>query len=77
MAGRINTKNLLTIVSVTILVGTEIVGATLALGWALAGVFELPDLWRQILIALFGLLGAYAMIRFFRHAATVEPIIEK
>jgi hypothetical protein len=77
MAGRLNTRNLLTISSVTILVGTEILGAALAMGWALGGVFELPELWKQILIGLFLAGGAYAMYRFFRHAATVEPIFEK
>jgi hypothetical protein len=77
MAGRLNTRNLLTISSVTILVGTEILGAALAMGWALGGVFELPELWKQILIGLFLAGGAYAMYRFFKHAATVEPIVEK
>lgn len=77
MAGRLNGRNLLTIASVTVLVGTEILGAALALGWALGGVFELPELWRQGLIALFLLGGAYAMFRFFRHAATVEPIVDR
>lgn len=77
MARQINGKNLLTIVSVTILVGAEILGAALALGWALGGVFELPELWRQILIGIFLAIGAYAMFRFFRHAATVEPVFDK
>jgi hypothetical protein len=77
MAGRLNSRNLITILSVTILVGAEIIGAALALGWALGGVFDLPQTWRQGLIGLFLLLGAYACFRFFRHAATVEPIVER
>jgi hypothetical protein len=77
MAGKINTTNFVTIVSVAILVGTEIIGAALALGWALGGVFELPELWRQGLIAIFLAGGAYATYRFFRHAATVEPVFNK
>ena len=77
MAGKINTKNFLTIVSVVILVGTEIIGAALALGWALGGVFELPELWRQGLITIFLAGGAYATYKFFRHAASVEPIFGK
>ena len=42
MAQRLNGRNFLTIASLTILVGTELLGAALALGWALGGVFELP-----------------------------------
>jgi hypothetical protein len=74
MAGSINGRNLLTIISVTILVGAEILGAALALGWALGGLLELPNSWRQGLIVALLLLGAYLMYRFFRHATTVEPI---
>lgn len=77
MAGRLNGKNLLTITSVTILVGTELLGASLALGWALGGVFELPQLWRQILIGLFVLIGFYSVYRFYRLASAVEPIYDK
>ena len=77
MAGHVNGRNLLTIASVTVLVGAEILGAALALGWALGGVFELPEIWRQGLIGLFLAGGAYACFRFFRHAATVEPIFDK
>ena len=67
----------MTIVSVTILVGAEILGAALALGWALGGVLELSETLRQALIGLFLLGGVYAMYKFFRHAATVEPIFNK
>jgi hypothetical protein len=77
MAGRLNRKNLITIVSVTILVGTEILGAALALGWALGGVFELPDLWRSVMIGVFMAGGLYMMVRFYRNAEKVEPIFEK
>ena len=77
MAGRMNTRNLITIVSVTILVGTEILGAALALGWALGGVFELSGLWSRVLIGLFVAAGLYTMVKFFRHAAAVEPIFDK
>ncbi|MGL4637583.1 MAG: hypothetical protein ACRCWF_16485 [Beijerinckiaceae bacterium] len=77
MARSINKRNLTTIVSVSILVGTEILGAALAIGWALGGVFELPDLWRQIMIGLFLVGGVYAVYKFFRHAASVEPIFNK
>jgi hypothetical protein len=77
MAGRLNKKHLITIVSVTILVGTEILGAALALGWALGGAFELPDLWRLAMIGFFIACGLYMMVRFYRNAEKVEPIFDK
>ncbi len=77
MAGRLNGKNFLTIASVTILVGTELLGASLALGWALGGMFELPQIWRQILIGFFLLIGVYSVWRFYKLASAVEPIYDK
>jgi hypothetical protein len=77
MSRQLNSKNFITIISVTILVGAEILGAALALGWALGGVFELPELWRQIMIGVFLAAGCYAVYRFFRHAASVEPIFNR
>jgi hypothetical protein len=77
MSRRINRRNLITITSVAVLVGAEILGAALALGWAVGGLLELPDLWRQVMIGISLLIGCYAVYRFFMHAATVEPIFEK
>jgi hypothetical protein len=77
MAGKLNTRNLITISSVTILIGAEILGAALALGWAVGGMMELPETWRQGFIGLCLLGGVYAIYRFFRHAAKVEPIYDK
>ena len=77
MARTLNTRNLLTIISVTILVGAEILGVALAFGWAMGGLLELPDIWRNGVIGVCLLAGAYAMYRFFLHAATVEPIFKK
>ena len=42
--GSINWINVLTIVSVAVLVGTEFVGAAGAAGWAIGGLFQLGDL---------------------------------
>ena len=39
----INFKNLLTLVSVAILVGVEFLGVAVAAGWALAGLFGLSQ----------------------------------
>jgi uncharacterized membrane protein YjfL (UPF0719 family) len=66
-------KNLLTIVSLAILVGTEILGAALALGWAIGSMYELSDLWRWSLIGVSLAIGAYVVYRFMQHAVKNEP----
>ncbi len=76
MTSRINRKNLITILSAAILVGTEILGAALAFGWAMGGLFELGKTATNILIGVSLLLGAYATWRFVEGAAKIEPIIE-
>jgi uncharacterized membrane protein YjfL (UPF0719 family) len=72
-----NGKNLVTIASLTILVGTEILGAALALGWALGSMYELPDMWRYAIIGVFVLAGAYTVWRFVQNALKVEPVFLK
>ena len=72
--GSLNRKNLLTIVSVGILVGTELVGLALAAGWALAGIFQLGTAYEYSFMAIFGAMGLYALFRFMQRAVKVEPI---
>ena len=36
-----NWRNLITIISIMILIGTEVFGVAIAAGWAIAGLFEL------------------------------------
>ena len=67
-------QNLVTVISVLILVGTEVFGLALAGGWAIAGLFELGETFGYVLMGLFSLLGAYAMLALWRNAVTVEPI---
>ena len=66
--------NLLTVVSVMILIGAEVFGVALAAGWALAGLFELGDTVGYALMGLFSLIGIYAMAVLWRRAVQVEPI---
>jgi hypothetical protein len=66
--------NLLTVVSVMILIGAEVFGVALAAGWALAGLFELGDTVGYALMGLFSLIGIYAMVVLWRRAVQVEPI---
>ena len=70
----LNWTNLLTIVSVLILIGTEVLGVALAAGWAIAGLFDLGDTVSYALMGLFSLLAAYAMFLLWRRSVVVEPI---
>ncbi len=68
------TRSLITIVSVLILVGTEVFGVALSAGWAIAGLFELGQTMAYVLMGLFSLLGLYAMVGLWRTSVRVEPI---
>ena len=67
-------RNLITIVSVLILIGTEIFGVALAGGWAIAGLLELGDTAAYVLMGLFSLLGVWAMVGLWRNSVAIEPI---
>ena len=66
--------NLLTVVSVMILIGAEVFGVAIAAGWAIAGLFELGDMVSYALMVIFSALGLYAMLILWRRAVEVEPI---
>lgn len=72
--GGINTTNMLTIISVGVLVGTEVFGVALAAGWAIAGLFQLGRNFEYAFMAVFSVLGAYALYRFMKRALEVEPV---
>ena len=67
-------QNLVTIIGVMILVGTEVIGVALAAGWAIAGLFELGDVLGYVLMGLFTLLGVYSLVALWRQATAIEPI---
>ena len=70
----LNWQNLLTVISVLILIGAEVFGVALAAAWAIAGLFELGDTMGYVLMALFSLLGVYALVVLGRRAVQIEPI---
>ncbi len=76
MAGRgsISVVRLSTIVAVAILVGTEVVGASWAAGWAIGGIMQLPPLISRGLEVAFGLIGFVLLYFFMRVALRHEPI---
>ena len=75
-ARRLNTSNLVTIVSVAILVGTEILGAALAVSYAVSGLFEFGREVGYALDAVALLAGLWAIWRFVKVANRVEPVFE-
>jgi hypothetical protein len=70
----INLLRLSTLVAVAILVGTELVGASWAAGWALGGLFQLDPLISRAFEACFALLGFVGLYFFMRTAIRHEPI---
>ena len=70
----INWRNALTIISVAILVGTELVGVSWAAGWALGGIFQLPRVFSLAFEIAGGLFGMVMLFYFVRAALKVEPI---
>jgi hypothetical protein len=70
----VNWQNLVTVISVLILIGAEVFGVALAAGWAIAGLLELGETVSYVLMALFCLFGIYAMMILWRRAVAVEPI---
>jgi hypothetical protein len=70
----INWQNAITVVSVAILVGTELVGLTWAAGWALGGMFQLPPVISGSFEILGIVLGVVLVFYFVRAALRVEPI---
>ena len=70
----INWTNVTTLVSVAILVGTELVGTGWAAGWALGGLFQLGDTVANALEILFIGLGLAGLTWFMRVALRAEPV---
>jgi hypothetical protein len=73
---KINLLNLSTLIAVFILVGTEVVGASWAAGWALGGLLQLDPLISRLFEAFFALCGFVLLFYFMRTAIKNEPIRE-
>lgn len=72
--GRINPVKLSTIIAVAILVGTEVVGASWAAGWAIGGLMQLPPVISRSLEVIFALSGFVLLYFFMRTALRHEPV---
>ncbi len=74
MARPINWTNATTLASVAVLVGTELVGAGGAAGWAIGGLFQLGELLTHVLEAVLILVALVGLFYFLRAAFAHEPI---
>jgi hypothetical protein len=70
----INWTNAVTLASVAVLVGTELIGAGAAAGWAIGGLFQLGDLVTHGLEAVLVAVALTALFYFLRAALAHEPI---
>jgi len=70
----LNLLHLSTLVAVAILVGTELVGASWAAGWAIGGLFQLDPTISRGLEVIFALAGFVGLYFFMRTAVRHEPI---
>ncbi len=71
---KMNWLHLSTIVAVAILVGTEMVGASWAAGWAIGGILQLDPSISRAFEIVFGLSGFVLLYFFMRTAIRHEPI---
>jgi hypothetical protein len=69
-----NRRHFITVLSLAILVGTEIIGVALAAGWAIAGLTGLGPTVSYVLMGLLSVIGAYALVVFIKQAVRIEPI---
>ena len=70
----INWTNAATLISVAILVGTELIGAGAAAGWAIGGLFQLGEPITHALEAVLVVAALTALYFFLRAALAHEPI---
>jgi hypothetical protein len=70
----INWTNAVTLMSVAVLVGTEFIGAGVAAGWALGGLFQFGEPITHALEVALVLLALTGLFYFLRAALAHEPI---
>ncbi|KLK90399.1 7TM diverse intracellular signaling [Microvirga vignae] len=71
-----NWRNLITVISIMILVGAEVFGVAISAGWAIAGLFELGNIVGYALMGLFSLFALYILVNLWRRCVAVEPLAE-
>jgi predicted membrane channel-forming protein YqfA (hemolysin III family) len=76
-ATRTNWRNVITVMSIMILVGAEVFGVAISAGWALAGWLELGDIVGYVLMGLFSLFAVYILVHLWRRCVAVEPLTSR
>ena len=74
MAAPINWTNAVTVCSVAVLVGTELIGAGGAAGWAIGGLFQIGETLTHVLEAVLVLCALVGLYYFLRNVLSHEPI---
>jgi hypothetical protein len=69
-----NGRNVITVISIMILVGAEVFGVAISAGWAIAGLFELGPIIGYVLMGLFSLFALYILVNLWRRCVAVEPL---
>lgn len=69
----INWTHARTLIALAILVGTELVGASWAAGWALGGLFQLDPIFARGFEVTFIVIGFVGLFYFMRKAIAHEP----
>jgi len=69
--------HVLTVMSVTILIGAEVFGAAFAASWALSTLFGLGGIGARALDIFFMLCGVAIMVQFVRSAHLIEPFTKR
>jgi hypothetical protein len=73
-SGAINWTRAITIGSLAILVGTELVGIAWASGWAIAALFQLGDTAGLVFQGVFAIAALAILYALVRQAVRIEPI---
>jgi len=76
-SGGVNWRNLITLGSLTVLVGVEVIGAAIAGGWALAGLLDLGATIEYAFMVIFAAIAIWGMVKFVRAGLKVEPVIRR
>lgn len=76
-SSRIIWRNALTVVSASILVGTEVFVGAAAGAWALATLLGFSHVGTAILLVIGLVLATIALVNFLRQATKTEPIVRR